>query len=333
MKTPLLKPPPVLPGSDIRIVSPALPTLARIPVRARRGEQALRDLGFTVSYGRNAWQVSSDGTSAGSAMQRADDLMEAFTDQSVAAVLAADAGLGSRDVLKFLDAQALAANPKPFIGFCDNVYLNQYLASLAGMSSLYGCTLMYHLGEAGGVYPETADYLTCALAGSPLTCIPVTSRTGEWVNWHLPEEEARPRYRSSPGDWTWLRHGSASGPLLGGEITLVADLISTFQLSLDSAVLFWHVAYHEEPPDRLLRALCEYTDMTGLAGMIVGSHPVLMAAEWAAQVSDMLDDALPDLACPVVVNADIGHTSPSWTVPFGETVTLDSIGLLGFRES
>jgi muramoyltetrapeptide carboxypeptidase len=330
MTTPLQTPAPVLPGAHLRIVSPAFPTLARVPVRARRGEQALRQLGFTVSYGANAWLISDDGITAGTARQRAGDLMEAFSDPAVDAILSADAGLGTRDVLDFLDAGVIAANPKPFIGFCDNAFLNQYLASEAGLSSLYGCTLMYHLGEAGGSFPETDAYLTRALGGLPLECLPVASRTGEYTNWHVPEEESGLRHRDIAGGWTWLREGSAAGRLLGGEITTICDLLSAFRESLRSAVLFWHVAYHDESVENALRVLSERADLSGLAGMIIGIHPVIAPAQWAAQVSDMLDEILPGLSCPVVVNADIGHMSPSWTIPYGENVIIDSGGSIQF---
>jgi muramoyltetrapeptide carboxypeptidase LdcA involved in peptidoglycan recycling len=332
MRPPLRIPGPVLPGAHIRVISPASATLAHIPARARRGELALTELGFSVSYGRHAGLISDNGATAGHARQRAADLMEAFEDPSVDAVLSADAGLGTRELLDFLDPAALAANPKPFIGSCDNVYVNQYLAAESAMSSLYGCTLMAQLGEAGGAFPETLDYLVRALAGSaPLVCTPVPSRTGEFLNWYIPELEACPRPRSVPGGWTWLRPGAASGPLLGGEITLIPDLISRFSLTLDSAVLFWHFAFHDTPPDQALRALCDCADLSDLAGMIIGAHPAIPPAPWAAQVSDMLDEMLPGLACPVVVNADISNLCPSWTVPYGERVAIDSIGKVQFQ--
>jgi muramoyltetrapeptide carboxypeptidase len=323
-------PAPVRTGGHIRVVSPASASIALVPARARRGEQALSGLGFTVSYGRHAGLISADGQTAGSARQRARDLMDAFADPSVDAVLSANAGIGSRDLLEFLDPRVLAANPKPFIGFCDNVFLNQYLFTAAGLTSLYGCSLMYHLGDGGGPFPETVDYLTRALDGSPVTCVPVGSRTGEYLNWHIPELEELPRYRGIPGGWTWLREGTATGTLLGGEITTIRDMASTFGLSLDSAVLFWHVALREEPRDDVFRQLCASVDLTRLAGMVVGPHPGIAPAQWGAQVSDMLDENLPGLSCPVVVNADVGHVSPSWTVPFGEQVTIDSAGSIKF---
>ncbi|MEV0591393.1 LD-carboxypeptidase [Nonomuraea cavernae] len=324
-------PAPVGADAHIRIVSPGLPTLNYIPDRARRAERALFERGFTVSYGGRAFLVSADGGFAGSAQDRAADLMEAFADPSVDAILAADAGQGGRDLLDHLDPATIAANPKPFIGYCDNVFINQFLASKAGVSSLYGCTLMVHIGEAGGPYPETLDYLTRALASAdPLECAPVPSRTGGLISLYEPELERLPRERDTLGGWTWLRPGIGRGTLVGGEITLVPELVSCFGLSLRSAVLFWHVGYHDFPVQQLLKKVCDQADVAGLAGMIVGAHPVIPPAEWAATVGALLEEFVPGTAFPVVVNADLSHLCPSWTVPYGEEVILEAPDRIAF---
>jgi muramoyltetrapeptide carboxypeptidase LdcA involved in peptidoglycan recycling len=302
-----------------------MPTLTHIPDRAARAERALTDLGFVVSYGSRAFLVDADGTAAGTAAERAADLMDAFLDPSVNAILAADAGLGSRDLLDNLDPAAIAANAKPFIGYCDNVYINQYLATRAGISSLYGCTFMIHFGEGGGPYPETVQYLRTALARhDPLVCTPVPSRTAELIHWYDPELEGRVRNRNAAGGWTWLRPGTGRGPFLGGEITLLRELLDAFGVSLQSAVLFWDVAFHDVALSPLFKELCDRVDMTGLAGMVVGAHPLIPPDDWAVLVGELLDEFLPAISYPVVVNADVSHTCPSWTVPYGEEVVLEA---------
>lgn len=317
-------PEPAGPGDHIRVISPGLPGLAHLPDRARRAERALLELGFTVSYGSRARLVSDDGTTAGTARARADDFMEAFEDPEVNVVLSAQAGLGSRDLLDFLDPARIASSPKPFSGYCDNVYLNLYLAAYAGISSLYGCTFMKHFGEAGGAFPETKDYFVRALASTdPLVCRPVPSRNGEPLNWCAQEDEM-PRQRNVQGGWTWLHPGTARGILLGGEITLIPKLVRDFELSLESTVLFWDVSFHGLPVWQLFKDMCESTDLTRLAGMIVGAHPGIAPTEWAPTVADLVDEFLPEIDYPVVVNVDLGHLCPSWTVPFGREAVIDS---------
>src|SRR5437879_13586075 len=99
----MLIPKPIAPEGHIRVVSPGLSTLACIPDRARRADQALRGLGFEVSYGAHAFATSEAGT-AGSVTQRAADFMAAFEDDSVDAILSSDAGIGSREMVSLLDA-------------------------------------------------------------------------------------------------------------------------------------------------------------------------------------------------------------------------------------
>lgn len=325
----LVMPAPVTAGAHIRIVSPAMPTTATLPERARRGEQALRRMGFRLSYGRHALDDIDSATGPDSARNRARDLIDAFEDPTVDAVLSADAGEGTEQILPFLDPAPFQANPKPFVGYCNNVFINQYLAD-AGLSSFYGCTLMTHLGEAGGAFPETVDGLARALARSgPLRCTPMPSRTGEYLNWYLSDPDDRRRRRCIAGGWTWLRPGRASGPLLGGELRLIPDLMRRFTMTLDSSVLFWHLAFKGPDPELTFRKLVERVDLSGLAAMIVGAHPTISPPEWAARVSDLIEELLPHTTYPVVANADISHLDPTWTVPYGEQVIVDSAGEVG----
>lgn len=318
-------PGPVGPGAHIRIVSPAMPTVSYIPDRVRRAERVLRDRGYRFSYSPGAFEISADGLTAGTVEQRASDFVQAFADPTVDMVFASDAGIGSKDLLASLDVATIAANPKPFLGYCDNVYLNLFLATRAGMSSLYGATYMVHIGEAGGAYPETLDYLARALCSSePLVCEPMPDRTGDRIDWYVPESEVQPRTRDIPGGWTWLRPGTARGRLLGGEISLIPELVEDFDLSLESTVLFWDIAYHGLAVQPLFKDMCARTDLTRLAGMMIGAHPLMPLRDWAGIVRDLVDEYLPDVDYPIVVNTDLGHTCPSWIVPYGEEVVLET---------
>ncbi|MEV6923822.1 LD-carboxypeptidase [Dactylosporangium sp. NPDC051485] len=316
-------------------MSPTGPSVVDLPQRARRGEEALRALGYTVTYGRYARDIPDDGTRAGDPRRRAADLTEAFEDPAVDAVLAADAGAFSRDLVAHLDPAVFRRHPKPFVGFCDNVFINQFLASAGGLSSLYGCALIPSLGEPHDAFPETSRYLGEALDSTRrLVCDPVPTRTGERVNWYAADDTGAPRYRGVRGGWTWVSPGRARGRLLGGEITLLPQLIGDFDLNLDAAVLFWHNAFNGSQPYESLYRLAGHVDLTRLAGMIVGAHPRIAPVQWAATVGDLLDELIPDAGYPVVVNADISHLSPSWTVPYGEEVILDSAaGIVFPRES
>jgi muramoyltetrapeptide carboxypeptidase len=328
----VLIPQPLRHDSHLRIVSPGLPSLALVPERAHRADCALRAMGFRISYGAHAFSISEDGITVGSAAQRANDLMAAFEDDSVDAILVSDSGLGSRELLPLLDAAIIATHPKPFIGYCDTVFLHQYLASCAGLSSLYGCVMMVHFDEAAAPFPETLDHFQRALLRpGPLACHPVASRVGIPADWYRPESESRPRSRDVPGGWTWLRRGRARGPLIGGEISILPEVIECFSLRMDGAILFWDVEVHDKGPIReQLLTLCTSTSLAGLAGMIVGAHPRIPPRQWAAAVGALVHDLLPGTTFPILVNADLSHLCPCWIVPYGEDVIMDEPGSVTF---
>jgi muramoyltetrapeptide carboxypeptidase len=319
------------PGGHIRVVSPSYPSMSYVPPRAKRAETALRALGFRVSYGEHAWELTDDGRSAGSPEQRADDFMAAVTDPDVDAIFSAGGGGTSWEILPLLDGMTISKNAKPFIGECENVWLHQYLLHEVNLASYYGAGFMTDFGEAGGIFPETAKFFIRALCEpGELSCEPVPDRTNLSYNWMDPTIEATPRARLVGGGWQWINEGRGKGQFVGGEAAYLARCIDRFAPDLDGSVLFWHVMPNNgAPPVDLLRDLAERTDLSALAGMIVGTDVRHDPPKWAAIVAAALADVVGSVDYPVMVNADLGHTGPGWVLPYGLDAVLDSS--LGLR--
>ena len=81
--------------------------------------------------------------------------MAAFADPGIRAILATIGGDDQLTVLPFLDADLVAANPKPFAGYSDNTNLLNWLWNL-GLASYHGGSTMVHLGRGGGLHPVSA---------------------------------------------------------------------------------------------------------------------------------------------------------------------------------
>ncbi len=79
------------------------------------------------------------------AQDRAADVTAAFADPAIRAILATVGGNDQITVIKHLDAQVIAAHPKPFLGYSDNTNLHNFLWGL-GVSSYYGGSTQVHLG-------------------------------------------------------------------------------------------------------------------------------------------------------------------------------------------
>jgi muramoyltetrapeptide carboxypeptidase len=326
-------PEPLRIGGHVRVVSPSWPAFRHLPQRVRRADDAMRRLGLRVSYGPNAGSITSDGTSAGSAEQRASDLMEALTDPDVDVVICALGGSSSHEVLPLLDARRLRGTTTAFVGNSDNVWLNHYLYREVGLSSFYGATYVAELGEAGGPFPETLRYFEHAVMSTDdLVCRPFAERCSQFPNWSIAEREAQPRTRNHGGDWHWMRHGAGFGPLVGAELDTLIAMADHFDLNLDGSVLFWDVGLQSRRPllDKL-RDLAQRVRLDRLAGMLVGPDARRTPPAWAGAVARALDSVVPNADYPVVVNADIGHLDPKWVVPYGREVHIDSSQGVVFR--
>lgn len=328
-------PEPVGPGGHIRVVSPGSATLSLVPERGERAQAFLTGLGFEVSFATHAFGLREDGLMAGTPAERAGDLVAAFTDPGVDAVLISDSGLGSRELISILDQTLPIGVRKPFIGICDTVYVQQHLALKHGLGSYYGCALLMHLGDVPAPFPETTDYLIRALrVEAPLVYRPVGPRARPLLTWSDPAIESAPRVRDIPGGWTWLRDGAGAGPFLGGNVWELVDVVEQFGIDYSGAVLFWDLDLPTEdgppPLGHILGRLAAATDLRHLGGMVVGVNPYLDPGEWAELVAAELHRLLPEATFPVLVNADISHCGPCWTLPFGERAILDSAAGLVF---
>jgi muramoyltetrapeptide carboxypeptidase len=323
---PVSHPPLLRPMSHIRVVSPSWPAIFYAPQRAERAEQALRALGFRVTYGEFAAEVTDDGIAAGTPQQRAADFMNAVNDPGVDAILSAGGGDRTWELLPLLDADAIRRSPKPFVGHCENTWLNHYLLEEAGLTSFYGTTYMAHLGEAGGIFPETGQYFLGALVeGGAQSFRPVPRRTNQFFNWQDPAIEGTRRELNVAGGWHWVRPGRGSGRLLGSEISIFTRMIGHFDLDLAGTVLFWDVApTNADSVADLLRDAAKVADLGALAGMIVGGDVRYEPEDWADRVSSALSEVVGVVDYPVVVNADIGHVDPLWLLPYGREAVLDS---------
>lgn len=257
--------------------------------------------------------------------------MAAFEDSDVDVVLSAMAGMGSAELLEFLDPQVFISNPKPFVGFCDNGYINAFLATRCALISQYGCTLLFEFGEPGGPFPEVLESFNLVVnpKGS-LICDQFPRRSNERFDLVDPVSESRIRNRNVAGGQDWIRHGTARGKLIGGEIAILPDMVRRTGLDLTGAILFWDVSYHELPIEPLFEKLCQIDAVHNIAAMLVGAHPELTLPAWSDVVRGLIEKYLPETRFPVVANTYISHLQPTWLVPYSEECRLNEDGSLAF---
>src|SRR5437667_81070 len=138
------------PGDRVAVSSPSFAAPGVFPAKHELAMRRLRD-----ELGLEPVEYPTTRRVDAAAKDRAADLMAAFADPSIKAVLATIGGDDQLTVLPFLDADLVAANPKPFLGYSDNTNLLNWLWNL-GVAGYHGGSTMVHLARTGGLHPVSA---------------------------------------------------------------------------------------------------------------------------------------------------------------------------------
>src|SRR5439155_23393220 len=210
-------PPKVRPGDRVAVVSPSFAAPGAFPARHEVAMRRLRD-----DFGLEPVEYPTTRRLDAAPQDRAADLMAAFVDPDIRAVLATIGGDDQLTVLPFLEPAVVTANPKPFAGYSDNTNLLNWLWNL-GVVSYHGGSTMVHLARGGGPHPVSAASLRAALfSRDEVDLHPVEQFSEDERDWADPASAgwSAPTL-PSPG-WTWCRADRVvTGPTWGGNLEIL----------------------------------------------------------------------------------------------------------------
>jgi muramoyltetrapeptide carboxypeptidase LdcA involved in peptidoglycan recycling len=334
----LVVPPKARPGDRVAVLSPSwagpgvFPVVHEIGMRVLREELDVIPVEFPTTRRVDA-----------TPQERARDLMAAFSDPTIMAVLATIGGDDQITVLPHLDPAAFLANPKPFMGYSDNTNLLNWLWNL-GIVSYHGGSTMVHLARPGGTHQVSVASLRQALFTTDTVELePVAEFTDMHAVWAAPStlDDALPM-TPEPG-WLWHNADQAvTGPTWGGNLevlhwNLAADRWIRSVDDYAGCVLLLETS--EEMPTsedvyRMLRNMGERGLLAQFPAVVVGKpkawdsaidqpEPVRAAyrADQYAAVVRALSQYNPTTL--LVCGPDLGHTDPQYIVPFGGRMTVD----------
>ncbi|WP_026835727.1 S66 family peptidase [Eubacterium xylanophilum] len=106
-------------------------------LRVDRAKETLENKGFRVEFTENVKQNDGRGRSS-SKEDRARQLMQGFIDPEVKFIHSAKGGDFLMEVMPLLDWSAIEANPTWFQGFSDNTFLTYIIATNYHIATIYG---------------------------------------------------------------------------------------------------------------------------------------------------------------------------------------------------
>ncbi len=213
----LITPPRPAAGDRVAIVSPSWAAPAKYPGVHELGMRRLRE-----ELGLEPVEYPTTRRLGASPRDRAADLMAAFADPEIRAVLATIGGEDQITVLPHLDPAVVRADPKPFLGYSDNTNLLNWLWH-HGVASFHGGSTMVHLGRGGSLHPISAGSLRTALfTGGDRELHPVEMFSEDELDWSDPASLARePPAQPAPG-WHWHQPDRViSAPTWGGNLEIL----------------------------------------------------------------------------------------------------------------
>jgi muramoyltetrapeptide carboxypeptidase len=270
------------------------------PERLEAGLAALRRLGFEPVLADNL--RSRHGFFAGSDAERLAAFHRLAADPDLPAIFFARGGHGLLRVLPALDWDLLRRHPRAYVGYSDLTPFLLEVVRRLRLAAFHGPMVAADL--ARGLTPGDEESLLGALAG---------------------------RYPVEQAFTAWLRPGEASGPLLGGCLSLLAGTLGTrFFPDLQGSLLFWEdVNEHPYRVDRMLTHLGLSGNLAGIVGMIVGHlggdpEPKPESPPEPVDWQGLVTEALPGFSRPLAWGLESGHFQPNRTLPLGLPARLEA---------
>ena len=146
-----IKPQALRRGSRVAAITLSWGGPGTIPHRYEIGKQQFEEeFGVTVIETKHALRPAD--WIAKNPKARADDLMAAFADKSIAGIISTIGGKDSIRILPYLDLDIIRNNPKIFMGFSDTT-ITHAACFKAGIISFYGPSFMAGFAENCGMFP------------------------------------------------------------------------------------------------------------------------------------------------------------------------------------
>jgi len=325
-------------GNKVAIVSPSFAAPAVWPHVLDLGLRRIRDM-----FGLEPIVFPAASKLNATLDEKAEDLVAAFIDPEIKAVISTIGGDIQVTYIKTLPSKPFKNNPKPFFGFSDNSHIANFLY-LNEIPSFYGAALFTQFARQGAMDEFTVEYINHALFDAGEFELRSSRKYNDiGLGWDDPDLLSRHRVYEPHEGWIWDGLNNAQGLLWGGCVESVDEMLR-HGISIPSLDQFSEIVLmletSEEIPSadyvmRVIRAFGERGILERVNGLCIGrpqawnfdrqSTSEEKAAYRKKQQETILKvvrDYNKDI--PIVQNMDFGHTDPQIPMPYGNLIRIDS---------
>lgn len=289
-KKDIIIPAPLEPGDKVVFASPSGTVKAE---NVEIAAEILREFGWEVEIAPHA--LGKYNTYSGTPEQRFADLRNALLDPQVKAIICSRGGYGAVHILDELDKLPLRENAKWIVGFSDISALHALMAR-HGIVSVHA-PMAGHIAKHQGEDEDTQTLVSLLEGDMP---------------WYLLDSHEL------------NRNGTARGKLVGGNLAVIADLISTpYDVFEPGAILFIEdVAEPVYKIERIMYQLKMSGALAKLGGLIVGKFTDYTPGVDGQTMEEMIAQMVKEYDYPVAMGVPVGHVSHNIPLPVSAPVTL-----------
>jgi len=284
-------------GARLAVVSPASTPNAEL---VRRGVERLEALGYKPAVSEHTLD-RGPLYYAGTLEERLRDLHDAFADPGIDGIICTRGGWGSAELLPYLDAGLIRANPKAFIGYSDHTSLHCWLQNEANLVTFYGPMVAADFARDEGV--DLASW---------------SDSVGGAKEWMLDVKDGL----------RVLHTGVAEGVLRGGCISILAESLGTpYAARTDDSILFLEdIGTKPYQWDRILLHLRYSGRLDSVRGIVFGDMAQCVAVEEMDFLERAILHSLRDFEGPIAIGLRSGHVNgANVTLPLNVRVRLNLV--------
>jgi len=301
---PSIKPKRLSPGDTVGLVLPATAAFEADEVNLARDQ--MQAMGFKVEIGPHAFDKW--GYFAGRDKDRAGDINRMFADDRIDGVVCFTGGWGSPRVLPYLDFDLIARKPKVIIGYSDITALLNPIHQRTGLITFHGPV------GASGFEPYTLEnFKRVVMTAAPAGMLePPSKKPTELV------DRSNRILKLAPG--------KASGPIVGGNLTMVSSLMGTpYEIDTTGAIFCLEDVDEElYRIDRMLTTLALGGKFSKIAGFVFGRCSRCPVKGPTFSLEEILRDRFGSLTAPAISGVSFGHIEQKLVLPIGAQATLDA---------
>lgn len=303
----IIKPSKLYSGAGVGLISPAGAVFLRNDLNIVL--DAVKALGLVPYLAPHL--MDRYGYLAGKDQDRANDVNQFFADPKIKILLPLQGGWGCSRMLPYLDYNLIGQNPKIIIGFSDVTALILAIYTQTGLVTFHGPN-----GLTAWRDDQTKSFRDVLFLGEKVT----------YQN--QPASEDSDRLMQVKNRIQTITPGTATGKLIGGNLTLLSSLVGTpYFPNVEGAILFVEdVGEQIYRIDRLMTHLKLAGVFEKLSGFIFGQCTRCSPdGDYASlTLEEVLWDHIQPLKIPAWYGAIIGHIEPVLTFPIGINVEIDA---------